>query len=885
MQQNMALQTLIKFLYTICIVFILTVNIQAQSLNVTLEEARQVAINKLYSENLSLRSTASLEVKNFGVHFMNSDTILYYFNFEPQGFVLVSADKSYQPVIAYSTVNYFTIDNRITNFGQYMEGIAEEMKLLKKLEKYSFESEWNRFLDINFERKDLSAVRNGKVDSILLTKWDQTEYYNDLFPEDKEAPKNYNNRVPVGCLNVAAGQVMNFFRHPLQGKGTVRYIDGNYNLNVNIDLSTQAYNWDNLPSKLVSPNADVSELLYHLALATETKFESTVSLTYADKAAAALETNFDYDVKVLQATSYSHKEWLDKLKDQLRAGKPFIYRGAKIISSYGHAWVCDGFKEVGDDTELHMNWGWGGKNDGFYLVRNYYLIFENYNIEVINGYNANIAIFIEPKTAPAINVKASKGTFTNKVRISWDKPLVRPGNYFQVFRSLEDNPITALPISKWTKDITYFDDLDGNSQTVYYYWVGSASHLVLNAVDGKLYGENGSLSSQSDTGYKSLPAGTVCGNTTLTSVSGTFSDGSPDNQNYSNNTRCTWHIKPDNGNMRFIHIKYSSFDTEKDHDVLNVYKGYDRYGQKLASYSGNYIPEDINVEASEVFIEFITDESINRKGWRAIYTSSAYPISGLNNDEPCGAIRLPFQTFPLYVSGTNVGATTTQHPTPGYFGGDFSESDVWFVTTVPPRSEFEIVMKSGDLKDAVAVLSSGYDCVRFNDENIWDNGIYGGQKNDVYWSQSQNGMPRIGALVERWVTEPLDAYIRVFGQNGKTGTFEIAVIDKGRYFQDEEILENRTQESNISLSRTDKKNLDVQLAPNPAYDKIHLNVQKNKNEDIEIKILDLAGKEYYKNNTRLNELEINTMDWPAGVYMLSVLGSSAQQTEKLIISK
>lgn len=865
------------------IIFILVFNyfnLEAQVRSINLEEAKIVAINQLFSEDYEIRQKSDILVSSSGPVIHNGDTLFYYFNFQPRGFVLISATNAYQPIIGYSTENHFAYTPEMINFTSFLDGVYFDMNALKQANVVSFSGEWNLMLDVHYVRPEKLGLRDEEVGPFLKTTWNQTEFYNDLFPEAPKADKEYNNRTPVGCTNVAIAQLMKFYNHPKRGNGKSAFFNEKGVLK-NIDFESVEYNWNNLPDSLIEPNDDVAKLMYHLARAAKTDLKDNVSITQGDDMINALNSNFDYYTKHIPSKSLSKASWIETLKSELRSGNPFWYQGAKFASTYGHAWVCDGFIVKNNETQLHMNWGWGGKNDDYYIIRDYWLGGIN-----VKGYIKNDAILVRPRTSPPKNVTATKGTFSNKVKIAWNKADERNGKYFIVYRNSENNAQTSRSISEWLHDTYTFEDNTANAGEIYFYWVQSAEFLKINPESNSPKAENISFASNFDTGYRNLPTSAHCGTTTMTQVSGSFTDGSSEDTHYNNNTRCTWLIKPTDNNTKYFNIKFSNFDTEKNNDIVKIYNGEDNLGTLLASYSGNYLPDDLTVPARSVFVEFITDGSVTRKGWRLIYTSSPNPISGLSNDEICGAVRLPFLTYPYYTSGTNAGASTSSFPSSGYFCDHNSKDDVWFVATIPPRTNFEIRMKPGTLDKAVMVVSSGRDCVRLNSENICDNGEFSwGASTGRYKSESSNGMPYLRLYVTSSVTEPLDANIRVFGQDGKTGTFEIAVIDKGLYLQDEGDIEIRSNENLLSIVNIPNNTLGLNIQPNPAYDKATLSLRKEENEKVEIHIVDITGKEHYRHSTRQNKLEINTLLWPVGMYIVSISGRNGHTSEKLIITK
>ncbi len=57
--------------------------------------------------------------------------------------------------------------------------------------------------------------------------------------------------------------------------------------------------------------------------------------------------------------------WGDVLKVYIRHGIPVIYRGTAQASSGGHAFICDGYNDIG---QFHFNWGWNGTYDGYFFL-------------------------------------------------------------------------------------------------------------------------------------------------------------------------------------------------------------------------------------------------------------------------------------------------------------------------------------------------------------------------------------------------------------------------------------------------------------------------------------------------------------------------------------
>ena len=60
--------------------------------------------------------------------------------------------------------------------------------------------------------------------------------------------------------------------------------------------------------------------------------------------------------------------WKSSLDSSLLAGNPIIYSGFPDVGSVGHAFNVDG---VHKSNYYHVNWGWGGVDNGYYTIDNF----------------------------------------------------------------------------------------------------------------------------------------------------------------------------------------------------------------------------------------------------------------------------------------------------------------------------------------------------------------------------------------------------------------------------------------------------------------------------------------------------------------------------------
>ena len=60
---------------------------------------------------------------------------------------------------------------------------------------------------------------------------------------------------------------------------------------------------------------------------------------------------------------YSNSQWEATIYQELAENRPVLYSG-QVGNGSGHQFICDGYK----DGLFHINWGWGGMSDGYFVL-------------------------------------------------------------------------------------------------------------------------------------------------------------------------------------------------------------------------------------------------------------------------------------------------------------------------------------------------------------------------------------------------------------------------------------------------------------------------------------------------------------------------------------
>ncbi len=110
------------------------------------------------------------------------------------------------------------------------------------------------------------------------------------------------------------------------------------------------------------------------------------------------------------------------------------------------------------------------------------------------------------------------------------------------------------------------------------------------------------------------------GNTTLTSLTGTITDGQGE---HSDNQRCAWLINPTGVNQ--LYIDFIAMDLESCCDEVEIYDGPDSTSTFIGRYTGLTIPPRILLSSGVAWVRFTTDQSVVNEGFALNYTGVVCP--------------------------------------------------------------------------------------------------------------------------------------------------------------------------------------------------------------------------------------------------------------------
>lgn len=326
------------------------------------------------------RTTSSSDLRLAYTSTSEGKTCFYVFNVgDDGGFVIAGGDEAAQQILGYSDRGSFDYETAPENFkwwlSQYTEQIAHAEVTASSPRK----------------AKALAAERTS-IEPLIKTKWYQSYPYNSEIPVyDK-----YGHRYYTGCVATAMAQVMKYWEHPKQGTGSHSYVNSSYGGDSDIfeaNFGETTYDWGNMIEKYSLGTQEVNyteeeakavgTLMYHAGVSVNMGYTTDVSWAYPYNIPPALINYFGYDKSISNELRkyYSDEVWSDLIYNELYQHRPVLYGGGQ------HSFICDGY-DVEEDM-FSFNWGWNGRDDGFYALSG-----SNFSDYLTNG--AHIQLNVKP---------------------------------------------------------------------------------------------------------------------------------------------------------------------------------------------------------------------------------------------------------------------------------------------------------------------------------------------------------------------------------------------------------------------------------------------------------------------------------------------------------
>ena len=350
-----------SLLLTLCLAASLT----ASAAPITREQAMQQAAQFLNSRAGSRELTPVTGSRKLAPHHKASATaheLYYVFNRgNAEGYIIVSGDDQTLPVLGYTDSGEFDYNTIPDNMRFWLDGRAKELAdLAEHPEAYA-------------AAPRRVVPTHPAIAKMCTSTWNQGDPYN------QSCPMYFSlGRSVTGCVATAMAQLLYYQRAksvteiqaniPAYTTWTAHPTYGN--LSVPGVSKGAPIDWDNMLNSYGSgatakQKKAVADLMMYCGVAVHMDYTNSSSGAQSSEVADAFKNYFGYGSQTRYVTrnSYSDEGWDALIYGELSAGRPVYLSGAN--SEGGHAFVCDGYD---GNHCYHINWGWGGGSDGFFLL-------------------------------------------------------------------------------------------------------------------------------------------------------------------------------------------------------------------------------------------------------------------------------------------------------------------------------------------------------------------------------------------------------------------------------------------------------------------------------------------------------------------------------------
>jgi peptidase C10-like protein len=381
-------------------------------------------INQLGKQNIYFNE----EKINF-IYNDENDLLCYFFNLNPSGYIVISAYYELPAVIAYSFTNKYSGDSGFE--AQFLSILKNDLNL--RIQHINYLPE-----QVLQERRNdiIGLLENGSKDSLfeqwppegttptdgwVETTWHQNAPFNNYCPIDSGG----GQKGLAGCPAVAMAQILNYHQtinsvffsddddYYHNYGGNQFWIDDDYIAydfpsfpQLNNYLNTLSHHYDN---ELPLTDDDKAAITFACGVAAEQVYNPSGSGTFGVD--QAYDAYLKFNVDTVELLDENDPDVYTRLADDIKNANPAHLAIVNEEWTSGHNLVVDGYNT---DEYFHLNFGWSGSYDGWYLLPSE-LPFE---LTVIEGIIVNIVL--EPENNETIDINQPLFNRGFPIRHTWD---------------------------------------------------------------------------------------------------------------------------------------------------------------------------------------------------------------------------------------------------------------------------------------------------------------------------------------------------------------------------------------------------------------------------------------------------------------------------------
>lgn len=289
------------------------------------------------------------------INSVNNNTETYYvFNRgENEGYVIVPGDDKIDGVLGYTERGEFDYERIPANMKAWLDNAESYVAYVQE----------------HKEEAPRKISTHAAIPYMMRTVWDQGWPYNYLCPSID------GSLAPTGCVATALAQVL-YFNHDKSvdeiQADIPAYTTGTAGISMPSIPKGSKIDWDNMLHGYGGSTSDVqiqavARLMLYCGTAVEMDYNAAGSGAATMLCAEAMNKYFGYSsAKCVHQRNYTDNDWDALIYNELVEGR-VVLLGGYTNTMGGHAFVCDGYD---GNKCYHINWGWSGENDGFFLLSN-----------------------------------------------------------------------------------------------------------------------------------------------------------------------------------------------------------------------------------------------------------------------------------------------------------------------------------------------------------------------------------------------------------------------------------------------------------------------------------------------------------------------------------
>lgn len=260
------------------------------------------------------------------------------------GFAIISGDDRLPEVLGYAETGRFDTRELPDNLRWWLECYEEQVRMVRE-----------------GSASAASPVKHDPIPALIETHWDQSEPYNLQLPSYGSA------RCYTGCVATAMAQLMKYWAIETPSTAIPAYTTQYLGIAMPA-LPEATFNYEAMKNDYNGTETDesadaVAQLMLYCGQSVEMDYTPIASSAAHSAAAFVNYFGFDGAARNISRSEYSAVEWDGLIHGELAARRPVLYGGHSATT--GHEFLCDGCDDAG---YYHINWGWGGYMDGYYLL-------------------------------------------------------------------------------------------------------------------------------------------------------------------------------------------------------------------------------------------------------------------------------------------------------------------------------------------------------------------------------------------------------------------------------------------------------------------------------------------------------------------------------------